>query len=505
MNRMKRSNLLLAEMRAEELIRAYEAVGLAVAVIEADGTTVYQRFYGYADAQSRQLIDKDTIFGLASVTKSFTALAIMQLYEAGKLDIEDPISKYIPEFSNKNQKTVRIRHLLTHSGGFFPLPRIVVDDVAAELGLDEAKDGDLAYSKALSEEGRKRVAERLDSLTSEHGLSGVPGQYFSYCNDGFGLLSEIVRLVSGEDSFAGYLNRHILAPLGMERSFCDFVRPAADKNAAKLYKKKNGVMVSSRDYHDNAFVLNGGGAMKSTLADLKKYLCMYLNKGSLGKAAAQLAKKQESGAEGTQGKAAAEKSRVLSACGIEEMCKGQMPYLARGSYGYGLSQHQLDDLRVIGHGGSLPGVSSNIAWSYEAGMAVIVLCNTSGVPVAQISDAFMRAYNGRSPIDRRDSWQECSWSEETLTEAAGHYASGEGTRLEIYKTASGEPGLILDGEEKPLIPVTEDAAIIRNRYSDGYMRLLRREGGNIFAAAYGSRLIPKEGVFDLPDVPMEED
>ena len=480
MNRMTKGNLLLARMRTEELIRSYDAVGLAIAVIEADGTTVLQDFYGYADRETEKAMDENTIFGLASVTKSFTALAIMQLCEAGKIDLEDPVSKYIPEFTNHNQKTVRIRHLLTHSGGFFPLPRIVVDQVAGELGLSEEKDGDLAYSEALAEEGRKRVAKRLDSLTAEHGLSGIPGQYFSYCNDGFGLLSEIIRLVGDEDSYAEYLTKHILEPLGMSRSFCDFVRPAKDENAATLYKKVKGELRGSHDYHDNAFVLNGGGAMKSTLADLKKYVLMYLNEGHT-----------------------AQHERVLSSCGIAEMCKGQMPYLARGSYGFGLSIHQLDDLRVIGHGGSLPGVSSNIAWSYEGGFGVIVLCNTSGVPVSLISDAFMRAYNGRSPIDRRDSFQECDWNAATLAEAAGNYASGEGTSLRIFEKKAGEPGIVLDGEERPLIPVSPCAAMIRNRYSDGYLKLLHREDGSIFAAAYGSRLIPKEGVFDLPDADQE--
>ena len=78
---------------------------------------------------------------------------------------------------------------------------------------------------------------------------------------------------------------------------------------------------------------------------------------------------------------------------------------AFGYYGYGLSMKQLDDLKVVEHGGSLPGVSSNIAWSNEAEAAVIVLCNTSGVPVRLISDALMRMYNGRNPVDRRDVWR----------------------------------------------------------------------------------------------------
>lgn len=200
------------------------------------------------------------------MTKSFTALSIMQLEEKGMIDLDAPISQYIPEFTNKNQsKKVTVRHLLSHAGGFFPLPRILVGNVAESLGLDEEKDGDFAYNDAVAQEGVKLVAERLDAQTKENGLNGQPGEYLSYCNDGFGLLSDIIRRYGGEPSYADYLVKHVLKPLGMERSFCDFVLPSKDENAATLYKKVDGVMRGSRDYHDNAFVLNGGGAMKSTL------------------------------------------------------------------------------------------------------------------------------------------------------------------------------------------------------------------------------------------------
>lgn len=277
MNRMTEGNRILAEMQIETVIKESEAVGVAAAIIEADGTTVYQKFWGYADQDTKKELNEDTIFGLASVTKSFTALSIMQLAEKGLISLDDPITKYIPEFTNKNQRTVTIRHLLSHAGGFFPLPRILVGNVAESLGLSEDKDGDFAYNEAVAVEGAKLVAKRLDDQTMDQGLNGWPGENFSYCNDGFGLLSEVIRRVGEEDSFAEYLTNHVLRPLGMERSFCDFVRPALDENAATLYKKVDGVMQASRDYHDNAFVLNGGGAMKSTLSDLKRYLLMYLN------------------------------------------------------------------------------------------------------------------------------------------------------------------------------------------------------------------------------------
>lgn len=469
MNRINRANLLLAENLVSDIMKEYEACGIAAAIIDSSGHTVYEKFWGVRDKESGKEVNGDTIFGLASVTKSFTSLAIMQMEEKGLINIDDPISKYIPEFTNKNQKgIVTIRHLMSHAGGFFPLPRIVVEQVAEALGLDEEKIGDLAYNDELAAEGVRLVAERLDAQTWENGLNGRPGEYLSYCNDGFGLLSDIIRRHGGEPSFADYLVKHILQPLGMERSFCDFVRPSQDENAAVLYQKVDGVMTGHRNYHDNAFVLNGGGAMKSTLNDLKKYLVMYLNQGK-----------------------ALDGTRILSSYRVREMCKPRQIYGGNGYYGYGLSIKRLDDLTIMEHGGALPGVSSNIAWSYEADAAVIILCNTSNVPVSLISNALMKVYNGKSPIEKRDIWQETPWSEKTKQDAVGTYISGEGTAAELYLKEDGSLGIRDDGNEKELITVSPYTAIVRNHHSDLFIRLIRDEERGVYGMAYGSRLIPK--------------
>lgn len=186
MNRMNDLNCLLAEKLVEDIKKDYEASGIAVAIIDKSGKTQYEKFWGVRDLESGKEVNGDTIFGLASVTKSFTALSIMQLEEKGIIDLDAPISQYIPEFTNKNQsKKVTVRHLLSHAGGFFPLPRILVGNVAESLGLDEEKDGDFAYNDAVAQEGVKLVAERLDAQTKENGLNlDQPGEYLSYCNDG---------------------------------------------------------------------------------------------------------------------------------------------------------------------------------------------------------------------------------------------------------------------------------------------------------------------------------
>ena len=469
MNRIRKENELLFTSIVEQIQQEYQAQGLGVMIVDKTGEIQYEKYFGYRDADKKLPIDRDTIFGIASCTKSFTCLAILQMQEEGKLRVEDPVSQYIPEFTNKNQsEPVRIWHLMCHSGGFFPLPRIVVDQVAGELGLSEEKDGDLAYHDGLAEEGVRRVAERLDAQTMEQGLNGRPGEYFSYCNDGFGLLSDIIRRFGGEPSFAEYLNRHVLAPLGMSRSGCDFVKPSKDENAAILYEKRNKTMRGHRDYHDNAFVLNGGGAMKSTLDDLRKYLCMYLNGG-----------------------VCLNGNRILDEYSVREMCKPRQRSGFQSYYGYGFSLKTMDDLNLVEHGGSLPGVSSNIAWSNEAGAAVIVLCNTSDVPVSLISDAAMKLYCGRNPISMRSLWQMEPWSEETVKKACGMYVSGEGSVVQLYQKEDGTVGMQADGKEQNILTVNPTDAIIRRKMTDGYLRLCMRKG-EVFAIAYGSRMIPKQ-------------
>ncbi|MEY8352079.1 serine hydrolase domain-containing protein [Lachnospiraceae bacterium 54-53] len=469
MNRIKNSNLLLAEAMIRQIMKECDACGMAAAIVDKEGGTLYENFFGYADRDAQKDLNEDTVFGLASVTKSFTALSVMQLEEAGILSIEDPVNKYIPEYTGFNQPSVTIGNFLNHSGGFFPLPRILVGEVAKNLGLEERSCGDFAYNTRIAEEGARLVSERLDAQTFENrGLNGMPGRHFSYCNDGYGLLSEIIRREGPEPSYADYLKRHILDPLHMDRSFCDFLRPSLDDNAATLYKRVNGTMVGSRDYHDNAFVLNGGGAMKSTLGDMKKYLCLYLNGGKTRKG-----------------------ERLLSEYRMGEMCRPRQPYLADGYYGYGLCLKQLDDLKVFGHGGSLPGVSSHMAWSREAEAGVIILCNTSDVPVSLISDALMRVYNGKSPVDSRDRYQETPWSLKTVEAAAGIYESGEGTRIEILKQEDGTPGVKENGVLKPLVPINPHAGFVRNTFTDNYLYLHRTENNGIDAITYQSRMIPR--------------
>ncbi|GLC80025.1 serine hydrolase domain-containing protein [Lacrimispora brassicae] len=466
MNRITEENKQKFEALVQDIMTVQGAEGVAIAMVDKAGQVQYEKYFGYRDQEQMLPIDGQTIFGLASITKSFTSLAIMKLAEQGVINLSDPVSKYVPAFTNKNQKApVKIWHLLCHSGGFFPLSRILVDQVAEDMGLKESEAGDLAYSKALAQEGIKRVASRLDDQTD---LIGLPGELMSYCNDGFGVLSDIIKNYGDQPSFADYLLKHIIRPLGMERSFCDFVKPSLDVNASILYTKEDGVSRATRDYHDNAFVLNGGGAMKSTVSDMLKYICMYLNEGK--------------GLNGT---------RIASEYSIREMCKPRQYYRPGGWYCYGLCRKSMEELDILEHGGSLPGVSSNMSWSYDNEVGVIVLCNTMDVSAGVIADGAMRMYQGKDPVAPKAEYREHPWSEAFIRSVSGDYVTGEGDRFTLTMSEEGTLAMNLNGKKKEVCTVNPYTAIIKGRYSDGFVQILHDEKRGIWGARCGSRIYSK--------------
>ena len=446
------------ESYVQRVIREKDVPGIAVTVVSRD-QTLYENFFGVRDTATQAPMDGDTIFGLASVTKSFTCVAVMQLHERGLLDVDDLVSKYIPELTS--DRPVRIWHLMCHSGGYFPLPRILAETVAKEMGIFEDKDGDLAHSEKLAQRGVELVAGRLSAQTN---FNGRPGEHLSYCNDGFGLLSEIVHRVSGEKSFAAYVEKNILKPLGMGRSTCEFMKPAADPNCTTLYEGEK----ANRDFYDNAFVLMGGGAMKSTLNDMKNYVRFHLTEGL-----------SPSG------------GRVLSEYAIREMHKPHAIYGHQSYYGYGLSIQHMGDFVCVGHGGSLHGVSSHLLFSKQLGVGVMVLCNKSGVPVAGIAEAAMRWFGGL-PVEKTVCREEDPWTAEQIQKAVGVYRSGEGGVIEISEK-DGKPCVAIGGKELPTRAVAPNLLeVTASAFGPSLIQTIETEERGVYCIRHGARLVPKE-------------
>ena len=445
--------------RIREIMEQYQAAGLAAAVIDRSGSTLYEQYFGYRNAETKEPVNEDTVFGLASVTKSFTALCIMKMAEDGLLDTDDPVSQYLPEFDDHHGK-IRIRHLLSHSAGFWPLHRTTIAEVRSRYALNSEPDP--ADDITLAEKGAEAVIAQMNKAED---FIDAPGIYSSYCNDGFGLLSEIIRRHGDCDTYPEYLEKHILVPLGMTRSSCRFT--PVDDNAAVLYRIENGQRTGDRDYTRDAFTLHGGGAMKSTLHDTKQYLGMYLNEG-IGLNGREIVKER---------------------C-IRSMYMPRIPFGGTSYYGYGLYSDTQDHQTIYRHSGSLPGVSSAILFCYETGLAAVVLCNTSGVPVSGIGEALLRFCTGKELFPGK-TYPAAVWSAEVIQNACGHYHTDEDDDVEIRHKAE-HIVVISNGIEHVLTVTGPYTGVLVHPYTETDIELIHTRKRGIYGLRYGSRILKKE-------------
>lgn len=466
--RMNKGEQAHFEQLIQDIMAHYQAAGVAVAVVDKE-TTLYQNFFGWRDAEEQLPMDENTIFGLASISKSFTALCVLQMAEWGAIDLDGPVSRYLPEFRNAHAaQPVKVWHLLCHSAGFLPQPRTLACDIAKELDIWENGRAELGGHPGLAQRGAELICRRLDSQAEK---TGLPGENLSYSNDSFGLLSEIVRRYGGENSFPDFIDKHILAPLGMVRSGVRFIAPAQDPNCSKLYYLEEGRRRWTRDFYDNAFVLMGGGAMKSTLSDMKQYVQMYL-RGGLAPGG----------------------DPIISGYTLGEMIKPRQQYGFQQQYGYALSIGRMGDWTMIGHGGSLTGVSSNFQWCPELGVGVVVLCNTSGVPAALIAEEALRWFDGRQIPAPRRQWQDAGWTPAQIAQAAGVYSSSEGdsdNSVQLYEQ-DGKIALKRAGKPQPCVAAAQDLLIAPGPFSDGGIQLLRDPQRGVWGLRTGGRILTKQ-------------
>ncbi len=216
--------------------------GAAVALVH-DGRVIFSRCYGYADTEQKAAITEDTYFMLGSLTKSFTALAVLKLIEQGKIDPNVDIRKYIPEFSIKSlhagKTSITVNHLLTHTSG------LMIDYYARFTG------------------GKKYSSADILSQLRNGYLCFEPGSASKYSNIGYRLLGMIVERVTGEP-FESYLEKEIFKPLGMKKSIFNYT----DDMSRNMSKGHNEDKELSRvDNEDKA-----ASGLFSTLKDLIVFL-----------------------------------------------------------------------------------------------------------------------------------------------------------------------------------------------------------------------------------------
>jgi CubicO group peptidase (beta-lactamase class C family) len=233
------------EARTKAIIQPYvdDHLFSGTVLIAKDGRPVFVQGFGAANLEHGVPDDRETKFRIGSVTKEFTATAILQLAEAGELMIDDPVSKYYSD-APKTWEKITIRHLLTHTSGI-PSYTDIPDFFVKEARI-------------------ARTPEEIIKLTRDKPLQFEPGSKYAYDNSGYVLLGYIIERVSGE-SYADYLQKHIFDPLGMKNSGYD----SSDKiipHRAEGYQSNKGEFVNA-PFIDMSLPY-AAGSLYSTVDDL---------------------------------------------------------------------------------------------------------------------------------------------------------------------------------------------------------------------------------------------
>jgi len=227
--------------------------GLAFGIV-ADGRLVHTGTFGYTDVQKKTPVTTHSAFRIASMTKSFTAMAILSLRDAGKLNLDDPVYKYIPEMKQVRPLTddsppITIRHLLTHSAGF---PE---DNPWGDRQLQRTDE------------------ELINFIKGGVSLSNTPGLAYEYSNLGFTLLGHIVSKVAGEP-YEQYIRRAIFQPLGMDHTYWEYT-DAGPETLAHGYRWLNNGWKEEQMLHSGAYGAMGG--MLTSLEDFSRYMIFHLS------------------------------------------------------------------------------------------------------------------------------------------------------------------------------------------------------------------------------------
>ncbi len=321
--------------------------GAAMGII-VDGEVVWLKTAGVRELKSRAPVTADTVFRIASMTKSFTAMAILKLRDEGKLSLDDPVSRYVPALSNlpyptKDSPALTIRHLLTHSEGF-------PED-------NPWGDRQLAQSDATM---RAWMSAGIP-------FSNAPGVAFEYSNYGFAILGQVVARASGR-TYDEYIRDRILLPLGMRSS--TFEMAAVPREQIALgYRWEDNKWKDEQPLAHGSFGAMGG--LWTSAHDLARYV-EFLMSAFPPRDEAEQGPVRRSSAREMQQAWRAQPSGAFRAAVDAPLTLGV------SAYGYGLGVSQ--DCRfghIVGHGGGLPAYGSLMRWLPEHGVGLIAMGNVT--------------------------------------------------------------------------------------------------------------------------------
>nr|WP_281415029.1 serine hydrolase [Fusibacter paucivorans] len=452
---------MVFETFVSEMMTAYNVQGIGIVGFDRENV-LYEYINGYRDVEQKLPITRDTIFGIASISKSFTTLALMQLVSKGVIDLDAKINQYLPEIELSAAHMPTIRQLLSHAGGFLPQERFLMCDVLKTLAASDSEEP--AFHQTLADEGLAMIVKRINAMQD---FTGAPGQYHSYSNYSFGLITGLIQRYGGEKHYSTYMMEHIFKPLGLERTFLAFNETKKCNNITKLYENVLGHLNALTDYRDQGFVLLGGGAIKSTLNDLMTYTRLYLNDGKING------------------------QPIIDSALIKAMALPHVSVKPYEGYGYGLVSGRFSEIDYAGHSGGLTGVSSFFGFSKTTGKGIVVLCNTSDVPASAIGIAALKLINDVIPDWQLAHFDGMLWTPAIIDATVGVYKSEEGAHIELHP---GDGTVIWHQGDDVLrvLPVSTDAAIVYHKKTWSYAPIIRDADGRAIALYSGSRMVRRQ-------------
>lgn len=301
-------------------------------LVANDGKTVFSNAYGFADREKKIANTLKTRFRLGSMNKMFTAVAILQLAQSGKIDLKAPLGKYLTDYPNKDVAAkVTIEQMLTHTGG----------------------TGDI-----FGPEFDKRRLE-LKTLQDYVNLYGArapefePGSRWSYSNYGFLLLGALIEKVSGQ-SYYDYVHDHIFKPAGMKATASDPEDKQVTDRSIGYTRFGGGELKNNSDTLPYRGTSAGGGY--STVEDLLKFAT------------------------------ALQKHKLLNAQYTEMLTTGKVATPGGSKYAYGFGDSMVNGTRCFGHGGGAPGMNGELKICPVPGYVVVVLSNLDPPSASRVAD-----------------------------------------------------------------------------------------------------------------------
>jgi CubicO group peptidase (beta-lactamase class C family) len=314
-----------------------------------DGKVLHFNAMGLSNIEKNLKADGQSVYRIASMSKSITAMAILQLRDAGKLQLDDPVSKYIPEIKGQkfsdDSPEITIRHLLTHAAGF----------------PEDNPWGDRQL--AISDDTMLKMFKKGISF------SNTPGVTYEYSNMGFAMLGYIIKKVSGE-TYQNFTIKNILKPLGMQNTYWDFTKVPKDQLSLG-YRWVEDRWVEQPMLGDGAYGAMGG--MLTTIEDFAKYMNFHLSATPSNQPESKILKRSSI--------REMHQPWNLGVFNVDNKNATGKPCPFVLSYGYGLRYVQDCDHHInIGHSGGLPGFGSNWKILPQYGIGFVSFANRTYAP-----------------------------------------------------------------------------------------------------------------------------